>query len=68
MGVVNLLSTGDYWSSYSCMPQHSMMTELEEKEGDDEENISEEEYATDELYVECVVRDEEDEYKSDEED
>eukprot|EP00957_Ditylum_brightwellii_P106593 8132038-Ditylum_brightwellii.AAC.1 len=72
MGAANLPSMGDYWSSHSCMPQHSVMTELgmshnrfyfmwqhfhiydkeeinvEEEEGDDEENISEEEDATDE--------------------
>eukprot|EP00957_Ditylum_brightwellii_P165824 12624903-Ditylum_brightwellii.AAC.1 len=92
MGVVNLPSKGDYWSSHPCMPQHSVMTELsmsrncfyfmwqhfhiydneeidvEEEEGDDEENISEEKDATDELYLERMVRDEEDEYESDEED
>eukprot|EP00957_Ditylum_brightwellii_P090035 6857008-Ditylum_brightwellii.AAC.1 len=92
MGVVNLPSSGDYWSLHPHMPQHSVMTELgmsrscfyfmrqhfhiydnkeinvEEKEGDDEENISKEEDATDELYLECVVHDEEDEYESDEED
>eukprot|EP00957_Ditylum_brightwellii_P168860 12852782-Ditylum_brightwellii.AAC.1 len=28
MGVVNLPSTGDYWLSHPCMPQHSLMTEL----------------------------------------
>eukprot|EP00957_Ditylum_brightwellii_P149464 11382225-Ditylum_brightwellii.AAC.1 len=28
MGVVNLLSMGDYWSSHPCMPQHSVMIEL----------------------------------------
>eukprot|EP00957_Ditylum_brightwellii_P190414 14494571-Ditylum_brightwellii.AAC.1 len=78
MGVVNLPSTGDYWSSHPCMPQHSVMTELgmlrnhfyfmwqhfhiynnkesnvEKEEGDNEENISEEEDATDELYLERV--------------
>eukprot|EP00957_Ditylum_brightwellii_P155190 11813931-Ditylum_brightwellii.AAC.1 len=41
---------------------------VEEEAGDDEENISEEENATDELYLDRVVRDEEDDYKSDEED
>eukprot|EP00957_Ditylum_brightwellii_P086572 6586514-Ditylum_brightwellii.AAC.1 len=78
MGVVNLPSMGDYWSSHPCMPQHSVMTKLgmlcnffyfmwqhfhinenkeinvEEEEGDDEENINEEEDATDKLYLEHV--------------
>eukprot|EP00957_Ditylum_brightwellii_P080309 6108171-Ditylum_brightwellii.AAC.1 len=87
MGVVNLPSTGDYWSSHPCMPQYSVMTKLsmscnhfyfmwqhfhiydnkdinvEEEEGDDEENINKEEDATDELYLEHVVRNEEDVYK-----
>eukprot|EP00957_Ditylum_brightwellii_P068940 5232611-Ditylum_brightwellii.AAC.1 len=72
MGVANLPSTGDYWSSHPCMPQHSAMTKLgmsEEEEGYDKENISEEEDTTDELYLERVVRnEEEDECESDEED
>eukprot|EP00957_Ditylum_brightwellii_P122751 9360635-Ditylum_brightwellii.AAC.1 len=78
MGVVNLPSTGDYWSSHPCMLQHSATTELgmscncfyfmwqcfqfydkeeiniDEEEEDDEENISGEEDATDELYLEHV--------------
>eukprot|EP00957_Ditylum_brightwellii_P025868 1957013-Ditylum_brightwellii.AAC.1 len=28
MEVMKLPSTGDYWSSHLCMPQHSVMTEL----------------------------------------
>eukprot|EP00957_Ditylum_brightwellii_P022554 1701406-Ditylum_brightwellii.AAC.1 len=78
MQVVNLPSIGDYWSSYPCMPQHSVMTDLgmlcnhfyfmwqhfhiydnqeinvEEEEEDDKENISEEEDAAHELYLEHV--------------
>eukprot|EP00957_Ditylum_brightwellii_P096191 7328098-Ditylum_brightwellii.AAC.1 len=41
---------------------------VEKEEGDEEENISKEEDAADELYLEHVVCGEEDEYKSDEED
>eukprot|EP00957_Ditylum_brightwellii_P185363 14114382-Ditylum_brightwellii.AAC.1 len=54
MGVVKLPSTEEF--------------NVEEEEGNDEENISKEEDATDELYLECVVRDEQDDCKSDEED
>eukprot|EP00957_Ditylum_brightwellii_P111296 8487604-Ditylum_brightwellii.AAC.1 len=28
MGVVNLPSKGDYWSSHPCMSQHSVMTKI----------------------------------------
>eukprot|EP00957_Ditylum_brightwellii_P155136 11809851-Ditylum_brightwellii.AAC.1 len=45
---------GDYWSSHPCMSQHF----VEEKEQGDKGNITEEDYATDELYLEHVVRDE----------
>eukprot|EP00957_Ditylum_brightwellii_P011028 836068-Ditylum_brightwellii.AAC.1 len=41
---------------------------VEEEEGDDDENISKEEDAGDELYLERVVCDEEDEHESDKED
>eukprot|EP00957_Ditylum_brightwellii_P198904 15160500-Ditylum_brightwellii.AAC.1 len=41
---------------------------VKEEDGDDEENISKEEDAGDEVYLECMVHDEEDEYESDKED
>eukprot|EP00957_Ditylum_brightwellii_P197691 15061194-Ditylum_brightwellii.AAC.1 len=41
---------------------------VEEEEGDGKENISKEEDATDELYLECVIHDDEDDCESDEED
>eukprot|EP00957_Ditylum_brightwellii_P170498 12977798-Ditylum_brightwellii.AAC.1 len=41
---------------------------VEEEEGNHEENISKEEDAGDELYLERVVCDKEDEYESNEED
>eukprot|EP00957_Ditylum_brightwellii_P193359 14722898-Ditylum_brightwellii.AAC.1 len=40
---------------------------VEEEEWGGEENISKEEDAADELYLECMVHDEENEYESDEE-